>query len=215
MSRPKGSPGKPTARQRIVTAWWELLAQCPLRDLTVCDVVARASCNRATFYYHFQDLDALANEVIERLLLADRSLVDLLARLATQPRISDQSPEDRVALARLREIIDRIGMEPVRERTLAVALRAWKAALRPDGSELSHETRCILEFAVNGLFGALIVGAGQASADAEATDMRFISEFLQRNAAFVLEQISVAESVSQETAATRLSFIARSAQDAP
>lgn len=48
----------------IKTAFIELLEEYPLKKITVRDIVERCGVNRNSFYYHFQDIPALLEEVI-------------------------------------------------------------------------------------------------------------------------------------------------------
>lgn len=43
----------------------ELLEQRPLKDITVKDIVETCGINRNSFYYHFQDLPALIEEIVK------------------------------------------------------------------------------------------------------------------------------------------------------
>ena len=50
-------------RKLLVDAFMGLLAEKDFEDITVQDVAARATVNRATFYDHFMDKYALADEL--------------------------------------------------------------------------------------------------------------------------------------------------------
>lgn len=47
-------------QREISNAFWKLLEEKPYRRITVRDIVERCHLNRNTFYYHFQDIPALA-----------------------------------------------------------------------------------------------------------------------------------------------------------
>lgn len=71
------SPAKTTrARcgERIKNAFWELLEENDLKHITVNTVTQKAHCNRGTFYYHYESLDALLCTVIEEELLSSKGL---------------------------------------------------------------------------------------------------------------------------------------------
>lgn len=51
-------------RRAIKEAFLTLLNQRPFNDITVKDIVEKCGINRNSFYYHFEDLPALAEEVI-------------------------------------------------------------------------------------------------------------------------------------------------------
>lgn len=52
-------------RGAIMKAFKQLLAAKPMTKITVKDVVEQCGINRNTFYYHFQDIPTLFNEMME------------------------------------------------------------------------------------------------------------------------------------------------------
>ncbi len=51
-------------RQAIKETFWKLLNQRPLTEITIKDIVEGCGINRNTFYYHFEDMPAMVNEII-------------------------------------------------------------------------------------------------------------------------------------------------------
>lgn len=51
-------------RKAIKETFLELLEERPLADITVKDIVEKCGINRNSFYYHYQDLPALLEEII-------------------------------------------------------------------------------------------------------------------------------------------------------
>ena len=47
-------------KQEISEAFWQLLEEMPYSKITVKEIADRCQLNRNTFYYHFQDIPALA-----------------------------------------------------------------------------------------------------------------------------------------------------------
>ena len=52
-------------RHAIMAAFAQLLEERPMNKITVKDIVDRCDVNRNTFYYHFQDIPALLQEMME------------------------------------------------------------------------------------------------------------------------------------------------------
>ena len=52
-------------KQAIKAAFLELLDEKPLNKISVRDIVERCGINRNSFYYHYQDLPALIEEIIK------------------------------------------------------------------------------------------------------------------------------------------------------
>ena len=51
-------------RRAIKETFWKLLDQRPLNQITVKDIVEDCGINRNSFYYHFDDLPALVDEIV-------------------------------------------------------------------------------------------------------------------------------------------------------
>lgn len=69
-------------KEMIVTAFAELLEERPLNKIAVRDIVERCEVNRNTFYYYFQDIPALIEEV-------NRNMID---QVIDQSNCSFNSP---------------------------------------------------------------------------------------------------------------------------
>lgn len=54
-------------RDAIIQAFDELLDEKPVNKITVKDIVGRCDINRNTFYYHFADIPALVEEIMEEM----------------------------------------------------------------------------------------------------------------------------------------------------
>ena len=81
MARPKRIEGEPTARQRMEDAFWGMLADMPYHKMTSREVCKRSGVSHNSFYYHFENLDDMARQMLNGLFvpelpLALLSLVD-------------------------------------------------------------------------------------------------------------------------------------------
>ena len=65
MARPKKSDGNAHAKEMLTMACWELLEQMPYRKITVRALSARAGLNHNSFYYHFCNMEQLAEYALE------------------------------------------------------------------------------------------------------------------------------------------------------
>lgn len=64
MARPKYERGQVPAREQLIDAFWRLLEVQSYTQLSVREVCRGAGLNKNTFYYHFESLDALADEAV-------------------------------------------------------------------------------------------------------------------------------------------------------
>lgn len=60
MARPRKDETRPSARDRLENAFWQLLEGGPYKDITVRALTQRAQVNHNTFYYHFENIDEMA-----------------------------------------------------------------------------------------------------------------------------------------------------------
>lgn len=74
MARPRKDQVEPLAPERIKEAFWVLLEKHDFKDITVTMITQEAHCNRGTFYYHFESMDALLNCILEEELISIHGL---------------------------------------------------------------------------------------------------------------------------------------------
>lgn len=208
MARPKRQPGEPDVRQRIGDACWELLATRRISQITVGDVAERAHCNRGTFYYHYDDMNALVNTMIEHELTAECSLPAVMFYLTAGSGLPANDQELAARTGRVRLVMERGGMNLVFAKSLEVALGMWSAVLCPDGSPLEEKTRIAIEYAVGGTLGLLSLGHGPGSSANELEDRNAALEILADYAQHLIAKISAVQHIPEEALRSRLAIVA-------
>ena len=156
MARPKASQEGPSARERIETAFWDLLAEKPPEQMTVNDIARHAQVNRNTFYYHFENMEALAREAVVAM-IPTKFVGALTSGIAAghidTRHIVDagvtQQEYDRVRLA----VNSRSGLlfALVRETVLSL----WLQRLQLDPAMFTTHDWCRINFVWNGMLGLL------------------------------------------------------------
>lgn len=71
MTQPKEDPRIQRTRKLIMDSFMELSGKKEFKDITVKDITAEAMINRATFYYHFEDIYDLLEKVLSEVLLVN------------------------------------------------------------------------------------------------------------------------------------------------
>ncbi|WP_338471388.1 TetR/AcrR family transcriptional regulator [Niallia sp. XMNu-256] len=71
MTQSKSDPRVIRTRKLIMDAFIELSGQKEFKDITVKDITTEAMINRATFYYHFEDIYDLLEKVLSEVLLVN------------------------------------------------------------------------------------------------------------------------------------------------
>ncbi|RDB63892.1 hypothetical protein C1878_03630 [Gordonibacter sp. 28C] len=207
MGRPKKDAGAPDARQKLVEAFWKLLEDRRLQDLTIGAICSEAQCNRGTFYYHYADIDALVSAAVERELMGDGALPNDIFNLVTGAgedlfaRIVEGNRMKRLAL-----VMKRGGMDRVEGLIKETILGMWRTVLCPDGAELSPDARFIVEYAVGGVLGVLSFAGSQ---DAKGGEVCIPERFMGESASFMLSQISEAQGIPQDEVLLRLKMFNR------
>lgn len=203
MARPPKDSALPDARTRIIDAFWTLLETTPLKKITACMVAAEAHCNRGTFYYYFDGMDALVHDAISGLmddgvLLKVAFFLDAGVRdeLASQSagRAEGTGPME-CQLKRFVLIMGTGEMQTIDTVAKEVTLEAWRALLCPEGGELAPATCTIIKTMVGGTLTFLACeceGGATPCPPSAATQ-----DFLSGRARNALSAISEAQGVPE------------------
>jgi AcrR family transcriptional regulator len=89
----KVDPRVVRTRKLIIDAFLSLIAETPFDDITVQDIAAQATVNRATFYAHFEDKYALLDAIIQT------GFAQTLARWIAMPTTTPDAYLEHVFLA--------------------------------------------------------------------------------------------------------------------
>ncbi|MBC2888303.1 TetR/AcrR family transcriptional regulator [Gordonibacter massiliensis (ex Traore et al. 2017)] len=154
MARPKYREGELTARERLEDAFWELLAQHPVGEITVGMLCARAGCNRGTFYYHFEGIEDMAARVAaESLPNQIPALVrGYLADGAVSVDFDEAAKRD---VERLALLVGRHSSPELARTVKAALVKSRLDDLGIEWESLGAQGRVIVSFMADGLLGAL------------------------------------------------------------
>lgn len=160
MARPRIDTNEPSAVERIYEAYWKLLENNMVKDITISMVSSTAGCNRGTFYYHFKDMDDLLYRLIEKDLMGsdDESYAHLIFRMLA-------SPSSELLLAQVENKMTRHlyllasqgGMDIVDSKIKEVVRNMWRDVLCEKGQELSFESLLLIEYSVSGLIALILM----------------------------------------------------------
>lgn len=205
MGKPKRDAGEPDARHRLIEALWELLENHRLREVTVTMVVAQASYNRGTFYYHFSDIDALMGTAIETELFERSGLVGSIFSLVSKGDeslpisvIGSQSGH-RLALA-----MRQGGFEVVQTRVCSAIKDMWRTVLCGTGRDLEPASCALIEFSVSGMLG-IIAYCGRL--EMEGKGLTLPRGIFVGFSGVMLEQISAIQGIPQQEILERLEML--------
>lgn len=151
MARPRKDDVKPAARDRLIAAFWELLETHTLQEISIGMVTKKAHCNRGTFYYHFENKDAMVVAAIEENLIDFGMLKHLFSVSASLQDYSLSSLLTDERMGRLALFVQQGGYNIVAKTVWNYVVKTWTAVLCPDGSELKEETQLIIRFMASGM----------------------------------------------------------------
>ncbi len=77
VTQPKTDPRVLRTRKLIMDAFIELSEKKEFKDITIKDITTEAMINRATFYYHFEDIYDLLEKVLSEVLLVHHLNYDI------------------------------------------------------------------------------------------------------------------------------------------
>lgn len=192
----------PEAKQRLVDAFWELLEDNRINEISVTKLVAKAGCNRGTFYYHYTDIDELTLAAVRLELLGDKNIPTEIFNLVTGT--TNHAATELLSGSRMRRIslaMRHGGREIVEKSVKTVIFDIWHAVLCPDGTELLPETRAIIEYTSSGVLG-LLSYRGEQDAKGEETPVPIA--FFETVTRVTLTRITAIQGISQEEMLLRL-----------
>ena len=155
MARPRKDGTVAGADERLVEAFWDLLEEMPVRDVSVGALARRAGCNRGTFYYHFPSLDELVSRAVLGEVAGRDRFLERMAKLACGATEQDYA---RVlaspSAARIALLVERGGRTELASVAMPFAMGMWTELLAPGGT-LEPEAAATVAFMINGLVGML------------------------------------------------------------
>ena len=201
MGRPKKDSGAPGARESIVEAFWNLLQDNQLHEVSIGMIAAASGYNRGTFYYHFVDKDTLVSAAVEEE-LADvpRNIFALISGVG-----ADEGAVSLVDghMGRLALFMDHGGRNIVERKVKDYLIGMWTALLTPQNGELEPATLIILEYMSSGMLGLVsclgMMGEGQ-NAD-------FPADFLKAFSSLALDHICEIQGISRDEIVMRLRML--------
>lgn len=150
MARPRYEKSDETARERIVAAFWEELGETPFEKISTRGLISRAGLNKNTFYYHFENIDALAQEAIGNAL--PRKLAESIASGTVLQDAESRESGFLSSEAVLLLSPNGSALRPILAREMA---KLWSSLMEARGIEVDAERRTLLSFIANGLIGAI------------------------------------------------------------
>lgn len=211
MARPRKSQSTPDAKQRIGEAFWNLLEENEIREITVGMITAKAQCNRGTFYYHYQDLEDLISTMLQEEMLEANVLAEGVFRMGTDEGFNVFEELSPAFVQRMNLIIERAGLELVFGKLHETAISFWNIVAAPDSRAIKPETEVLIDYYVGGILCMLAAHPAAIANTKLFGGTEDISPtlvtFVRKNCRFLLDEICEIQGLPIELVLTRLSAV--------
>lgn len=156
MARPRADAGGVPARQRVIEAFWGMLAEGPYEDITVRSLAARAGVSPNTLYYHFSCIGDVAETALAEELDAGfaRVVMALGSGAGDAAEVAQLGTADAGRFARVR-LFAASGSGALAGMLTDALKSTWLSAAGVDGSALSDDARRDLAFVFGGVVALL------------------------------------------------------------
>lgn len=154
MARPPKTQSEKPVREKIEDTLLLLLEDRSLAQVTVSELVRRVGCNRATFYYHFDSVDDLADCIVEESIPSEIPLLVKSYLSGTIESIT-LSPESKKSIERLRVLVGKNGSPLLTAKMQNALKEIWLEMFHLTDSDMDEESRSVVEFMVGGVVSLL------------------------------------------------------------
>lgn len=211
MARPRRTQSEPDAKERIGEAFWQLLEEHEIRDITVGMITAQANCNRGTFYYHYQDFDSFVAATIESELFGANVLAEGIFHMATDESFNVFEEISPRLARRINLVIERVGLELIFSRIHEAATAFWGIVASAEKEQrLLPEAEVVIDYYVGGVLSVLAArpeGLRPSMLEGEEPVSPVVVDFVRRNCRFLLGELCRIQGISIEVVLARLSTV--------
>lgn len=154
MGRPAKSDHRQSVQERIENEFWKLLSKKALHQISVSELIKNAGCNRTTFYYHYADINGLAEKIIQR------ALPDTLPQLS-MAYLSGEIEGIHIHaqlennISRLGMLIGKDGSSRIRSLVEKGLEDMWMTQFHLHSSGISNDAKLLLQFLSSGITGII------------------------------------------------------------
>ena len=185
-------------------AFWLLIEDHHINQVSVKELIAQAHCNRATFYYHFKSTYDLLEQAIATELVERGQVIRVIFDVLTQPKeietLNDQIVKTgkRVAL-----ILKQGGAGIVEDIIVEQIKRIWATVLCCKKEDLTPKSCSIIRYAAFGMLG--IISQVDSNNDAELDFLPI--NYFRRIFPIMAEELCHEQNVAIQDIGPRLTMI--------
>lgn len=202
MARPRKDQGD-CAEQRIKDTFWILLHDNDLKNITVSMITKNARCNRGTFYYHFNSLENLINNVINEELFDENSIPRAFFCLICKSSNPFTQSNFIMHARRFGLLLNRAGEEKIDAKVKVAVANIWEKLLCQNGEKMTTEARLIIEYTISGLIGLISYLYREGLLDCSNMPKESYCS-LEENSQYLVASLSRAQNIPLQELETRI-----------
>ncbi len=136
------------AEQRLIESFWHLLESEPFRKVTISQLSEHAHCNRATFYYHYEDSGKLLQKALEQELVFNAGVISAMAEILSKEETSeDDTKPVKAKSANVKKVGNKDrGTESAAAAATTIAMASTATAASATVDSAKEETWSIEEY---------------------------------------------------------------------
>lgn len=147
MARPRKDSDDPSAKERMMQAFWEVLEEKPYAQMTVSDIARAANVRRNTFYYHYANIGELAEQAIRQYIPLAVQNINVMRSGGPDSHFPPLFPPD--AQGKIALIAGPHGAMDLLNVVKGIAWDLWVSEFGVDESK-----RPLFEYAISGMMAA-------------------------------------------------------------
>lgn len=154
MARPKKNDPGPSARERMIEAFWKMMSQMPFDDITIGGISREANVSPNTLYYHFDGLIDIAHEAVAEELSEKMARKMLGSSTENGLALVVSDPRDSMRLSRI-GLVASSGSARLTAMLIGMLKEAWCDLSDRTMDSLTKEESMDLDFIYGGLVSVL------------------------------------------------------------
>lgn len=205
MGRPRKNSTQPGAIDRMCEAFWTLLEDHQLNEITIGMISEAACCNRGTFYYHFADLDEMIDYAIKREFFVNNMPQRLFMVAINGDEEALVESINNPSSQRMCLIMEHGGRTIAEGQIRSSLIMLWEAILCCGDSGLANDTRMILEYSSYGMMG--LIRYIHQQQDKNEPDLLPSMKLIQDTSDFILSHVSAAQNITKDELLERANIV--------
>lgn len=161
MPRPKKDIVEKSGKERIKEAFWMLYTEKPIEQIGIKEIAALAGCNRTTFYYHYDNINAVLDEIESDVVLKDgpQLFMNIINTEGNLNELMEYVKANETKIKIICHLLSSKGDPMFLHKMKSAMMEEWRKLLFPKDDHLPKDMHIMLEYFMGGslsLMGSLM-----------------------------------------------------------